>query len=904
MKFNYKFSNLLGTVYRKGNVLFTNDGNTVISPVGNRITLFDLRNSKANTLPVEADHNFVTLALSPSGTLLIAVTEHGECYMISLASRTVIHRRNFMRPIRAVKFSPDGRHFAMTKENKIFIFKTPGRATGAFEAFIIERVYSCFVDDTTCVDWSSDSRFVVVGSRDMTVKVIAVVKIKHFKLNTFTSHSDELVGVFFAENSLDCFTVARNNVLCTWQASVELADIEEDDGAEAMDENDSDNEGGKDFFYRREGKHFLKDTIKAEEIVSVMSACYNSKTKHMAVGFSNGAFTLLELPEFIIIQSLSLEGYDISAVEFNLTGDWLALASSSRGQLVVYEWQSEGFVLKQQGHTNNMTCLDYSPSGQYVVTGGDDGKVKLWNLSTGFCFVTFSEHTSGISAVKFTQNGKAVLSASYDGTVRATDVKRYRNFKTFTSPEPTQFISLCVDSSGEVVCAGSQDTFEVFVWSMQTGRLVEVLAGHTAPVSGIVFSPIAPLLISSSWDKTCKVWQMFTSKGTRETIQLGADCLAVEVRPDGREFAVSTLDGCITMFDVDTAAQVHCIEGRYDLHTGRREGDLVTAKRLQKVQAFTTLCYTADGECVLAAGRSKVICIYHVGEQVLLRRFEITCNLSLDGLNDMFDRKKMSEFGNLNLVEERDDDPTMLVKMNLPGSKKLDNSTRTYRPEVRVAAVRFSPTGRAFSAVSTEGLLSYSLDASLAFDPYDLEMDITSDKVRDTASAGNWSEALMLAFRLNEKDVLREVFEAVPISNAELVASQLPQVYVEKLLSFLAAGLESTSKIELYMRWVHTTLMTHGESLKDRSPRVVALLKALQKSITLRQRDLYRVCEKTRHAIRYVVEVNAKSKTVQTKGDEMEDSEDDILNEKEPEMEECNLGGGDVEDGTSVGTAA
>lgn len=52
---------------------------------------------------------------------------------------------------------------------------------------------------------------------------------------------------------------------------------------------------------------------------------------------------------------------------------------------------------------------------------------------------------------------------------------RYRNFRTFTSPRPVQFASLAVDSSGEVVCAGGQDTYEIYVWSMQTGRLLEVI---------------------------------------------------------------------------------------------------------------------------------------------------------------------------------------------------------------------------------------------------------------------------------------------------------------------------------------------------------------------------------------------------------------------------------------------
>ena len=64
-------------------------------------------------------------------------------------------------------------------------------------------------------------------------------------------------------------------------------------------------------------------------------------------------------------------------------------------------------------------------------------------------------------------HGNSVISASLDGTVRAFDLTRYRNFRTLTAPTPTQFISLAVDSSGEVVCAGAMDPFDIFVWSLQ-----------------------------------------------------------------------------------------------------------------------------------------------------------------------------------------------------------------------------------------------------------------------------------------------------------------------------------------------------------------------------------------------------------------------------------------------------
>jgi periodic tryptophan protein 2 len=53
-------------------------------------------------------------------------------------------------------------------------------------------------------------------------------------------------------------------------------------------------------------------------------------------------------------------------------------------------------------------------------------QVKVFQLSSGFCYVTFSEHTAPVTAVAFLPSGSAVLSASLDGSVRAYDLLRYR----------------------------------------------------------------------------------------------------------------------------------------------------------------------------------------------------------------------------------------------------------------------------------------------------------------------------------------------------------------------------------------------------------------------------------------------------------------------------------------------
>ena len=66
----------------------------------------------------------------------------------------------------------------------------------------------------------------------------------------------------------------------------------------------------------------------------------------------------------------------VTTVTASPSGEWLAFGCRSHGQLLVWEWASETYVLRQQGHYYDMNCMSYSPDGHVVATGGDDGKVS------------------------------------------------------------------------------------------------------------------------------------------------------------------------------------------------------------------------------------------------------------------------------------------------------------------------------------------------------------------------------------------------------------------------------------------------------------------------------------------------------------------------------------------------
>ena len=229
--------------------------------------------------------------------------------------------------------------------------------------------------------------------------------------------------------------------------------------------------------------YFDKDHAK------VTSAVLHAQTQVLVVGFQTGVFSLYDLPgggradgaalaaadlmgvdpptekpgapprptnagRLQEIHTLSISEARVDACAVSPSGEWLAFGCSQLGQLMVWEWRSESYILKQQGHYfAEVNALAFSPGGSVIATAGGDSKVKLWSPSTGFCFVTFTEHTAPVVDLAFVPHGRALVSASLDGTVRAYDLMRYRNFQTLVSPEPCQFNAVAVEPSGEIVCA-------------------------------------------------------------------------------------------------------------------------------------------------------------------------------------------------------------------------------------------------------------------------------------------------------------------------------------------------------------------------------------------------------------------------------------------------------------------
>jgi periodic tryptophan protein 2 len=124
---DFKFSNLLGAPYRGGNLLL--HGNTLITPMGNRVGTVNLTHATSSCLPCENSTTVRCIAISPNGAHLLSFDEDGRALLINYKQKVVLHHLKFKSPVVAAKFSPDGAFFAvaMGKLLQVIIITTSRR---------------------------------------------------------------------------------------------------------------------------------------------------------------------------------------------------------------------------------------------------------------------------------------------------------------------------------------------------------------------------------------------------------------------------------------------------------------------------------------------------------------------------------------------------------------------------------------------------------------------------------------------------------------------------------------------------------------------------------------------------------------------------------------------------------
>lgn len=795
-----------------------------------------MANQTARTVSVQARSNISYVCISPDQQVLLQIDTDGYGQLVLLRNDAVLAHLNFHEQVSIAKFSPDTRHLAIALGHKLKIFQC---------AFHNKKFLGTLLPHLSFSSWHSDTitglaywkNYLITSSNDQTVRLCLMEKGTGYVPITLTGHRKPVLGAFPSENFI--FSASSDARVFVWEweeASEKFLQAQKADYRRRVGKNPKNHSNSEQLTLRQ--KHQLQHEGAFD------LTCISMQGGLLVAGFKTGNFALYSVSaqEITVLHTLKMSDFEISAISINSTGEWLAFGSKTIGQLLVWEWKSESYILRQMGHSSQLLSACFSPDGHILATGGIDGKIKLWEK--GICFATFSEHTHGVVDIVFSR-ANTLISCSKDGTVRAYDINKYKQFRVLTTQEQAEFMCLAVDRSGEIIAAGSS-SYVIYVWALPTGILCDVLSGHSSPVSSAIFLP-SGTLVSGAWDRSLRIWDVFQHKGGCETLDLSGEVLALAGRNDGKQIAASLANGEISLWSLGDLQENFILECRRDAAGGRGIHDRFTAKNNPNNKKFNSLAYSPDGNMLLAAGNSKYLCIYDLKHKTLFFKVPFTENRALSGVLDKLNSKNMTEAGPINELDLDEYDSFKDIDEQGVTAGHRPGSINKKELQVRASKVAFANNGKIFGIVTTEGLLVYSADSGAKWLPMSLDTEITKPKVIESLIKQDYTTALITALILGEDELTKNIIMRIPVSEIASIVSQIVGTELISLINILGKEAIKCTELGFIMGWVMEICKAHSQKLRGHSE-----LRNLLRNLVKKYNDLAWMAQENTYLLQFL----------------------------------------------------
>ncbi|NWF70553.1 MAG: hypothetical protein HXY40_15805 [Chloroflexi bacterium] len=319
---------------------------------------------------------------------------------------------------------------------------------------------------------------------------------------------------------------------------------------------------------------------------------------------------------------LTLGGGEITQSALSPDGRTLAVATT----LGVWLYDGEAFVTRQplprarllEGLNSRALALAFSPDSAWLASGGDDGRVYVWDVASGQPIGAPIEHGLRVVALTFSPNMTVLASAGSDNRVRLWDMTPQADtfgleatspllhgdqvtslaFNPLLSAENTlllaagsidrtvtlwtlnadgvlrgepqilrgftgSVLSLAFSPDGGWLASGHQD-FEandnaIHLWDMTTRTEVGVLRGHTEGVHSVAFSPNGFMLISTSADGTLRQWNVGQQRELRTIDRRSGPVWSAQFTPDNRFFVSGAADGTVRLWTTQDGAALNAL---------------------------------------------------------------------------------------------------------------------------------------------------------------------------------------------------------------------------------------------------------------------------------------------------------------------------------------------------------
>lgn len=194
----------------------------------------------------------------------------------------------------------------------------------------------------------------------------------------------------------------------------------------------------------------------------------------------------------------------VGAITSVATHEGMVVSGGEDGTVKLWELRHRSLRRTLVGHTGWVFAVAVTPDGRIVASAGDDAIIRLWDAETGAARAVLLGHTRRIRSLAFTQEGNLLVSGGDDGQVFVWDIERPGLLRAMKTPGCPVW-SVAVGCADTVIAAAGADEY-LRLYELGSGHLIDEQVAHRDWIRTVAFARTTPVLAAGSGDGTASTW--------------------------------------------------------------------------------------------------------------------------------------------------------------------------------------------------------------------------------------------------------------------------------------------------------------------------------------------------------------------------------------------------------------
>ncbi|XP_050179390.1 protein NEDD1 [Myiozetetes cayanensis] len=243
--------------------------------------------------------------------------------------------------------------------------------------------------------------------------------------------------------------------------------------------------------------------------------------------------------------------HPVSSLCWASNNRYLASASAAGDKIVVSSCKSKPVPLFEIAEGAKQTCVSLNSSSSYIVSGGLDSTVNIWDLKSRRIYRSLKDHKDEVTCIVYNCNDGYIASGSLSGEIILHNVTTNLSSTPFGYGSRQPIRHLKYSSFKKSLLGSVSDSGNVTLWDVNSQNPYHNFENtHKAPASEICFSPVNKLLlVTVGLDKRVILYDTL-SKKLLTTIVADFPLTTVDFMPDGTTLAIGCSRGKICQYDL------------------------------------------------------------------------------------------------------------------------------------------------------------------------------------------------------------------------------------------------------------------------------------------------------------------------------------------------------------------